>query len=174
LTPDSLERIVAGSPPYRKERAMKYDVLSRQTWLQQGARAHAAHCPIHRLSRRQFLHGAAGLTALTAALGSYRSDAAAAGPGIGLVTPIPTTIDIFGQDFHVQAPPFTGADSDPSSVYNFDGTTGIAFISGSVERTDRKTGESRTLPYAFNDIRFMQGRFEGRDGHVRNATFAFT
>jgi hypothetical protein len=59
-------------------------------------------------------------------------------------------------------------------VYNFDGTAGIAFISGFVERTDRKTGETRTLPYSFNDMRFMQGRFEGRDGHVRDATFAFT
>ena len=48
--------------------------------------------------------------------------------------------------------------------------TKIAFV----ERTDRRTGEMRTLPYAFNDMRFMQGRFEGRDGHVRNATFVFT
>ena len=74
----------------------------------------------------------------------------------------------------MQAPPFTGADSDPSSVYDFQGTVGIAFISGFVDRTDRKTGEKRTLPYAFNDMRFMQGRFEGRDGHVRDATFVFT
>jgi hypothetical protein len=96
------------------------------------------------------------------------------GPGVGLVTPIPTTLSLFGLDVHVQAPPFTGADSDPSSVYDFRGTVGIAFISGFVERTDRKTGETRTLPYFSNDMRFMQGGFLGRDGHARNATFAFT
>ena len=137
-----------------------------------------AHGHIHpaRVSRRQFLQSAASLTAVAATCSASASHAEAAlsGPGIGLVTPIPTTLPIFGQDFHVQAPPFTGADSDPSSVYNFRGTAGIAFISGFVERTDRKTGESRTLPYAFNDMRFMQGRFQGRDGHVRAATFVFT
>ena len=64
--------------------------------------------------------GAASLTAFAATLGPSRADAALKGPGIGLVLPIPTTLNIFGQEFHVQAPPFTGADSDPSSVYNFE------------------------------------------------------
>jgi hypothetical protein len=128
------------------------------------------------VSRRQFLQGAAGLTGIAVALRSSASHpvAAVAAQEIGLVTPIPTTLSLAGEEFHVQAPPFTGADSDPSSVYNFVGTAGIAFISGLCERTDRKTGETRTLPYAFNDMRFMQGQFEGRDGHVREGTFAFT
>jgi hypothetical protein len=141
---------------------------------QHAARAHATHCPLHRyLSRRQFFESAAGIAAFAATLRSARAEARQ-GPGIGLVLPIPTTIDIFGQPFHVQAPPLTGADSDPSSVYNFEGSVGIAFISGTCERTNRRTGESQTLPYLFNDMRFMQGRFEGRDGHVHDATFAFT
>jgi hypothetical protein len=140
------------------------------------ARAHASygHIRRRRVSRRQFIQTGAGLTAFAATLGSPAARAQGASPGIGLVTPIPTTLPIAGEEFHVQAPPFTGADSDPSSVYNFDGAVGIAFISGLCDRTDRKTGETRTLPYLFNDMRFMQGRFEGRDGHVRNATFAFT
>jgi hypothetical protein len=144
--------------------------------LQSGARAHAARCPIHRarVSRREFMQGAAGLTAFTATLGTSVSRAEGAGPGIGLVIPIPTTLPIGGEPFHVQAPPFTGADTDPSTVFNFEGAAGIAFISGLAERTNRKTGETRTMPYAFNDMRFMQGRFEGRDGHVRDATFVFT
>ena len=146
--------------------------------LRDALRAHAARCPVHRagVSRREFLQGAAGLTAFAATLGSSvsRVEGAPAGPGKGLVTPIPTTLSVGGQEIHVQAPPFTGVDSDPSTVYNFDGTAGIAFISGLVERTDRRTGETRTLPYSFNDMRFMQGRFEGRDGHVRDATFIFT
>ena len=160
---------------------MKYAEILSQSGLRptprRAAQAHAAHRHIHRasVSRRHFIQGATGLTAFVT-LGSSIADleAAPARPGIGLVTPIPTTLPIAGGAFHVQAPPFTGADSDPSSVYNFDGTAGIAFISGFVERTDRKTGETRTLPYSFNDMRFMQGRFEGRDGHVRDATFAFT
>lgn len=139
-------------------------------------RSQAAPGYIHRtrVSRRQFMQAGTGLTAFAATLGSPAARAQGASPGIGLVTPIPATLPIAGQEFHVQAPPFTGVDSDPSSVFNFEGTVGIAFISGLVDRTDRKTGETRTLPYVFNDMRFMQGRFEGRDGHVRNATFAFT
>ena len=142
------------------------------------AAGHAAHCHICRagVSRRTFLQHAAGVTACAATLGASVPlvEGAPASPGIGLVTPIPTTLDIAGRQVHVQAPPFTGADSDPSTVYDFEGVVGLAFISGDVERTDRKTGETRTLPYAFNDMRFMQGRFEGRDGHVRHATFVFT
>ena len=66
-----------------------------------------------------------------------------------------------------------GSTPTPASVNNFQGAAGIAFISGTVERTDRKTGETRVLPYLFNDMRFMQGVFRGRDGHERDATFAF-
>ena len=129
------------------------------------------------LSRRQLLRGAGGAAAIgaaaTAALGGGRTSRAA-GPGIGLALPIPSTLEVFpGVEIHVLAPPFTGPDSDPGSVYNFHGTTGIAFISGEVERKNLRTGEVATLPYLFSDMRFMQGEFEGRDAHVRNATFAF-
>jgi hypothetical protein len=127
----------------------------------------------HELSRRGFLTQA---TVAGAALGLMRPGAAwASGPGIGLVEPIPTTVEFFpGVQSHVQAPPFLeGPDSDPSTVYNFRGASAIAFISGTVERHNRRTGETRTLPYQFNDMRFMQGVFRGRDGHVRPATFAF-
>jgi len=128
-------------------------------------------------SRRGFLQGAAGVTALGAAAGSglFRPPAAeASGPGIGLVQPIPTTAEFFpGVESHVQAPPdLEGPDSDPATVYNFEGATGIAFISGMCERRNRKTGETRTLPFQFNDMRFMKGVFRGRDGHVRGGTFA--
>ncbi len=125
-------------------------------------------------SRRQFLRTATGAAALGAAAGAglLRPGAARAVGGLGLAVPIPATLNFFGQDFHVQAPPLTGPDSDPATVFNFEGASGIAFISGSCVRRDRKTGESLTLPYAFNDMRFMQGRFRGRDGHARDGTFA--
>ena len=140
------------------------------------SRCHAGHRhPISGWSRRRFLRTAAGATAFgavggTAVLGKA---AQAAGPGIGLAMPIPATLDLLGADFHVQAPPLTGIDTDPATVNDFQGAAGIAFISGTVERTDRRTGATRVLPYLFNDMRFMQGVFRGRDGHERNATFAF-
>ena len=78
------------------------------------------------------------------------------------------------EGFCCQAPPiFTGLDTDPSTVFNFVGTSAIAFINGQVERRNRRTGEVRTLDTIASDMRFMQGKFKGRDGHVRDATFAF-
>ena len=159
---------------------MKYDEIVSNgpapRNLDRVAHGHAGHKHVWPgpLSRRQFLHTAAGATVVGAAVGAgiLRPQPAQAGPGIGEALPIPTTLEIFpSQAFHVQAPPFTGADSDPSTLYNFTGAAGIALISGSVERTNRKTGEKRTLPYSFNDMRFMQGRFQARDGHVRDGTF---
>jgi hypothetical protein len=139
---------------------------------------HAGHAHTQfALSRRRFMKGAAGATVVGAAVGSGLLDsltAHAAAPGIGLVEPIPATIEFFPGVFgHVQAPPFTGLDSEPGTVYNFEGAAGLAYISGEVERTDRRTGETRTLPFLFSDMRFQQGVFRGRDGHVREATFAF-
>jgi hypothetical protein len=128
------------------------------------------------MSRRRFLQAAAGATVFGAVGGAttlFPSSASAAAPGIGLALPIPATLDLLGADFHVQAPPLTGVDTDPSSVFNFRGSAGIAFISGMVERRDRRTGTTRVLPYLFNDMRFMQGVFRGRDGHERKVTFGF-
>jgi hypothetical protein len=130
------------------------------------------------VSRRGFLRTASQATAAGVALGAGLArpgKAWASAPGIGLVEPISTTVEFFpGVQSHVLAPPFLfGPDSDPASVNNFRGASAIAFISGTVERHNRRTGETRTLPYQFNDMRFMQGAFRGRDGHVRQATFAF-
>ncbi len=126
-------------------------------------------------TRRRFFQVAAGVTAGTALAGTWApGQVGAAGPGMGLAEPIPATLEFFpGVTGHVQAPPFTGVDTDPTTVNNFNGAAGIAFISGEVERRNKRTGEVRTLPYSFNDMRFMKGVFRGRDGHERNATFAF-
>jgi hypothetical protein len=157
-------------------------VMSAKALASTGSTANGLHCG-HRhpwpspMSRRRFLQGAAGLTVAGAAASSGLLDPLAAhatSPGIGRVVPIPTTVEFFpGVASHVLAPPFLqGPDSDPSTVYNFQGATGLAYITGLVERRNRKTGETRTLPSNFNDMRFMTGRFRAHDGHVEQATFA--
>jgi hypothetical protein len=139
---------------------------------------HAGHAHTqYALSRRGRLKGAAGAALAGAAVGSGLFDslkAQAAAPGVGLAEPIPASVEFFPGAFgHVQAPPFlVGPDSDPSTVYNFEGAAGIAFISGSVDRTDRRTGETETLPFIFNDLRSMKGVLRRRDGRVRDGCFA--
>ncbi len=161
---DELPAIRPGAPPSGPAAVWGHDHAL--------ARAHAST-----LSRRRFLQGAAGAAALGAAAGAavVPGIARADGPGLANVVPIPSTVEFFPGVFsHVQGPPFLGGpDADPSTVYNFEGTSGIAFISGMVDRRNRRTGEVRSLPYLFNDMRFMQGRFRDRHGHLRNGTFAF-
>ena len=130
-----------------------------------------------RWSRRRFLQASAGAAALggAAAAGLLRPGRALAGPGIGLVEPIPTTVEFFpGVQSHVLAPPFLfGPDSDPATVYNFEGVSGLAYISGTCEQRNRRTGETRELPFSFNDMRFMKGVFRGTDGRTRRGAFGF-
>jgi hypothetical protein len=126
------------------------------------------------MSRRQFLQAATGATALGAAVGAgLLAPGTAAAQGLGNVLPIPTTLTFFGVDVHVQAPPFTGVDSDPSTVWNFQGNSGIAFIDTTATRTDRRTGDVReNLDSTANHMTFMKGVYRGRDGHVREGTFS--
>src|SRR5215471_12550519 len=80
------------------------------------ARHLAWHTPI---SRRRFLGAGVGAAVIGGALGAglLRPVAASAAPGIGNVLPIPTTVEPFpGVEIHLQAPPFTGVDTDPSTV----------------------------------------------------------
>ena len=137
---------------------------------------HAGHRhPPTGFTRRGFLQ-TAGAAAVGAVAGPMvlAGGAQAAGPSVELALPIPGTLDFFGSDYHVQAPPvFTPPDTDPATVNNFRGACGIAFISGTCERRDRRTGVTRELPYTLNDMRYMQGVFRGHDGRERNATFGF-
>lgn len=128
-------------------------------------------------SRRKFLKATAGAAVVGAAAGAglLRPGRALAGPGIGLVEPIPSTFEFFpGVQSHVLAPPFLfGPDSDPATVFNFRGASALAYISGTCEQRNRKTGETRELPFRSNDMRFMKGVFRGHDRHVRDASFGF-
>jgi hypothetical protein len=126
------------------------------------------------MSRRQFFQTATGATVLGAAAlgGNLLRPTTASAQGVGNVLPIPTTMTVFGVDIHVQAPPFSGVATDPSTVWNFRGSSGIAFINTTATRRHRRTGEQRDLPSLFNHMTFMKGVYQGRDGHVREGTFS--
>ena len=134
----------------------------------------AQHQALHfAMSRRRFLETATAATALGGALSTgLLMPRTAAAQGVGDVLPIPTTLNFFGVDAHVQAPPVTGVDSDPSTVWNFQGTSAIAFIDTTATQRDRKTGAEKKLDSLFNHMTFLQGVYAGRDGHVRSGTFA--
>lgn len=144
--------------------------------------AHHAHDHQHGISRRRFVQTAAGLTALGVGMGSRLAapgGATAAAPGGGDVLPISggsvaIQTAFGGKLFHVYGPPGADSpDSDPATVGNFSGAVGLAYISGRVTETNRRTGKTRDLPFNDADMRFMQGVFRARDGHVRQGTFAF-
>ncbi len=133
------------------------------------------------LSRRDFPNKSAGIAAIGAGAGAglFRPVlTSAATPGIGDVLPIAGgsagIAGLLGKTVHVYGPPtFDSPDSDPSTVGNFRGHVGLAYINGTVTETNRKTGAVRELPFIDADMRFMQGQYRGRDGHVRDGTFAF-
>jgi hypothetical protein len=71
--------------------------------------------------------------------------------------------------FHV----FGGPGTEPSTISNFKGSVGITFVSGTVTRTNVKTGAQQSLPFTDTDMRFMTGTFKGVDGQQHPGTFAF-
>jgi hypothetical protein len=62
-------------------------------------------------------------------------------------------------------------DSEPATITDFKGFAGLAYISGTCVRTDRKTGMSTQLPFVGADMRFMQGVYRGVDDRVHQGTF---
>jgi hypothetical protein len=143
--------------------------MTRQKLVARHLAWHAA------ISRRKFLEGAVRASVLGGALGSglLRPLSAFAAPGIGNVLPAPSTLNFFGEEYHVQAPPFTGPDSDPATVNNFQGFSGIAFIDTTARRTHRRTGVvQEDLDSHMNHMTFLKGVYRGQDGHVRDGTFS--
>lgn len=64
-------------------------------------------------------------------------------------------------------------DAEPATISDFNGFVGLAYISGTVTRRTRSTGETVELPFLGSDMRFMAGVYRGVDGRVRRATFGF-
>ena len=127
------------------------------------------------LSRRQFMRTAGGAAAVGAALGYglCRPGPAAARPGPEPV-PIPGGTPLLGGAYHVFGPGLIDpVDAEPSSITDFNGFVGLAFISGTVRRTNQVTGQVRTLPFVDSDMRFMKGLYRGTDGRLHRGGFAF-
>lgn len=131
----------------------------------------------HAWSRRQFVRTAAGAAVIGATWGAglWRPRTVMAHNDHAPVH-IPGGSPLLGGTFHVFGPGFPGfdpADAEPSTITDFNGFIGLAYISGTVTRTNTKTSEVRTLPFVDSDMRFMQGVFRGTDGQVHQGTFGF-
>jgi hypothetical protein len=130
------------------------------------------------LTRRQLLKAGAVTTALALGSSFGHSSVLWAGPTQGGApiepVPIPGGTPELGGAFHVFGPALIDPiDAEPATITDFNGFSGLAFISGTVTRTNTKTGEERTLPYVESDMRFMKGVFRGTDGRRRQGAFAF-
>jgi len=115
--------------------------------------------------------------ATAATLGLGRGIANAVEPGIPNPIPggSPGLAAAFGELFHVYAPGVPGLDdfnAEPATITDFEGTVGLAYISGNVRRTNRVTGESLDLPFVESDMRFMKCIFRGTDGRRHGGAFA--
>ncbi len=133
--------------------------------------------PIPHTSRRSFLRTTAAAMTAGAVIGTglgpptFAKTKTSADP-----QSIPGGSPVLGGAFHVYGPGFPGLDppdSEPATITDFRGFVGLAFISGTVARTQRSTGDTATLPFQFADMRFMQGIYRGADGRARQGTFGF-
>lgn len=146
---------------------------------------HPHHHLLHQpWSRRRFVQTVAGAAAVGAALGGslWRPGpllADSAIPPVPIPGGSPGIAQLAGQLFHVYAPGPAGVegfdppDAEPSTITDFSGDVGLAYISGMVRRTNRITGEVRELPFINSDMRFMAGAYRGADGQVHDGAFAF-
>ena len=131
---------------------------------------HAGHHERHRLSRRAFMGGAAGITGTALGAGLLGPAVAAAAPPSSSAFPKPTTnvMSLGGVDFHVT---FFAPGLDPSSLTDFNGFVGVADVQGTGTATN-PDGSVETLLFD-TDMRFMQGTFVGTDGNRHQGTFGF-
>jgi hypothetical protein len=122
------------------------------------------------LTRGRFLGAAAGATG--AVLGAdlwMPALARAAQPTAAAPTPIPETISLPGITgaFHISG----GPGLEPSTITDFNGIVGIAFVGGTGTGTDA-TGAATALLFD-TDMRFMTGEYVGVDGKHYQGTFGF-
>ena len=124
----------------------------------------------HRLSRRVFMGGAAGMGFAALSAGFLQAPSAVAAPGGTTAAPKPTTniSTINGVDFALT---FFGPGMDPSVITDFNGFVGVAQVQGTGTATN-SYGSTETLLFD-TDMRFMQGAYVGQDGAVHKGAFGF-
>ena len=124
------------------------------------------------MSRRQFTRTAAG-AAVGAAVG-LPSLLQAQAKGSSPPVPIPGGTPVLGGGFHVFGPnAIDPINAEPASITDFNGFVGLAYIDGTVTRTNRLNGAVVTLPMIGSDMRFMTGVYKGVDGRTHQGSFAF-
>ena len=125
------------------------------------------------ISRRQFTRNAAGTAIMGATLGSLWRPGLAEAKSSFAPVPIPGGTPALGGSYHVFGPAAGDPiDAEPSTITNFNGFVGLAYISGMVTQTNVQTGEKLRHPFLESDIRFMKGEFRGTDGRLHQGTFA--
>jgi hypothetical protein len=128
------------------------------------------------LSRRRFMQATGGVAAAAAIGGQLLKPWTLYAAGND---PLPLPTGSLGP-FRVFAPyrlddpnlQLDPPDAEPSTITNFNGVVGLAYIDGTVTRTKISTGETVELPSLFSDMRFMSGVYRGVDGKPRQGTFA--
>lgn len=126
------------------------------------------------MSRRRFARTVAGTTILGSAFG-LPSALLAKPRRSSEPVPIPGGTPLLGGSLHVFAPgpDFDPLDAEPSTITDFNGFIGLAYISGMVTRTNTVTGEQQRLPFLNSDMRFMEGIYRGTDGRIHQGAFGF-
>jgi hypothetical protein len=67
---------------------------------------------------------------------------------------------------------FLGPKVEPSTIFNYRGTTGVAAVRGTGTGWNTETHESTPLLFD-SDNRFMRGQYIGMDGKKHHGTFGF-
>jgi hypothetical protein len=130
------------------------------------------------LSRRDFVRraGVAAASGVAVSSGLLRPRLLASHESDDDPLPIPGGSPALGGGFHVYGPGPAGSldplDAEPSTITNFNGVVGLAYISGTVSRTKIGSNVQVELPFKTSDMRFMHGVFRGVDGKPRRGTFA--
>jgi len=119
------------------------------------------------MSRRQFTRTVGAAVGLPSLL---QAQAKGSSPPV----PIPGGTPVLGGGFHVFGPnAIDPINAEPASITDFNGFVGLAYIDGTVTRTNRLNGAVVTLPMIGSDMRFMTGVYKGVDGRTHQGSFAF-
>jgi len=137
------------------------------------------------LTRRQFLKAGATAAALAVGSGLGHSQTVWAEPdhkspsdprpipyGTQFLFPDPTIFHVQAPGYPLPNPPFdtNPATNDPSTITDFKGFVGLAYVGGQGTHHDLLTDQTASL-YWEVDMRFMVGEYVGRDGRHRHGTF---